>query len=52
MQLGTLVEYHWKFKDEEHAKKIAVQGFNYVILNEQTDKQSLRGIISQKMYEC
>ena len=33
IQLGTLVEYHWKFKDEEHAKKYAVEGFDYIILN-------------------
>ena len=41
VQLGTLVEHHWKFKDETHAQSIAVTGFNFVIFNEQ-DKQTLR----------
>lgn len=27
VQLGTLVEHHWKFKDETHAQKIATAGF-------------------------
>ena len=35
VQLGTLVEHHWKFRDESHAQSIAVTGFNYVIINEQ-----------------
>lgn len=27
IQLGSVVEHHWKFKDEAHAKKITVEGF-------------------------
>lgn len=41
IQLGTLVEYHWKFKDEEHAKKYAIEGFDYIILDSQ-DKEIVR----------
>ena len=38
VQLGTLVETHWKFRDETHANKIVVDGFQYIILSEQQDK--------------
>jgi hypothetical protein len=38
VQLGTLVETHWKFKDESHAKRIAVDGFQFIILSEDLDK--------------
>jgi hypothetical protein len=27
VQLGTLVEHHWKFRDETHAQKLVSQGF-------------------------
>lgn len=52
VQLGTIVEHHWKFLDETHAQKIAITGFQYVILDEATDKHQLRMMIVQKMYEC
>ena len=51
VQLGTLVEYHWKFRDETHAKKISVEGFNYKILPE-SDKEQVRLNLVAKMYEC
>jgi hypothetical protein len=38
VQLGTLCETHWKFKDETHANKIAISGFNYIIISESFDK--------------
>lgn len=41
VQLGTLVEYHWKFTSEQHAQKVATKGFNYVILAEE-DKHQVR----------
>jgi hypothetical protein len=34
VQLGTVIEYHWKFRDPEQAKKIALEGFDYIILDE------------------
>lgn len=51
MQLGTLIEYHWKFRDETHAEKISTKGFNYIILSE-PDKEQIRQCIIHKMYEC
>jgi hypothetical protein len=36
-----LVEFNWKFKDEETAKKITIEGFDYIILSAQ-DKQFVR----------
>lgn len=27
VQLGTLVEHHWKFRDETHAQKLVSSGF-------------------------
>ncbi len=35
VQLGTLVETHWKFNDVTHANKIAVEGFNYIIISDE-----------------
>jgi len=36
-----LVEIHWKFRDQEHAKKVAASGFEYILLAEE-DKQWVR----------
>ena len=52
VQLGTLVETHWKYKDETHANKIASPGFQFIILSEDQDKQKVRQNIIQKIYEC
>ena len=49
MQLGTLVEYHWKFVSEEQAKKISVEGFEYIILDP-IDKQVVRDNIMKSLY--
>ena len=50
VQLGLIVEYHWKFKDPEHAKKITVDGFDFVILD-QSDKQTVRDNILGCLYK-
>ena len=34
IQLGTIVEHHWKFKNDKQAKEITVEGFEYIILPE------------------
>lgn len=34
VQLGTLVEYHWKFMDPKQAEHISVHGFRYIVLSE------------------
>jgi len=47
-----LVEHHWKFRDETHAKKLITSGFQYIILNEATDKQQLRQMLVKMMYDC
>ena len=49
IQLGTIVEYHWKFRDEEHAKKIALPQFEFIILNPQ-DKAFVRENIMKALY--
>ena len=41
VQLGSLVEHHWKFKDEDHAKHISVEGFDYIVLKD-SDKDQVR----------
>lgn len=33
MQLGKIVEYHWKYTSIEQAKKVSVEGFEYIILD-------------------
>lgn len=43
------MEYHWKFRDDAHAKKIAVEGFDFIILD-QGDKQFVRTNILQCLY--
>lgn len=51
MQLSNLVEYHWKFNDVDHAKKISIEGFDFIIIAEE-DKNSVRSQIVAKMYDC
>jgi hypothetical protein len=51
VQLGTIVEYHWKFYDVEQAKKISVKDFEFIILTE-NDKEYVRQNILAKMFEC
>lgn len=31
--MGLIVEFHWKFRDVEQAKKITVEGFDFIILD-------------------
>lgn len=52
VQLGSLVEIHWKYRDEGHARQISTEGFQFIILSEQHDKQKVRESIVQKIYEC
>jgi hypothetical protein len=35
------VEIHWKFRDAEHAAKVATSGFDYILIDE-SDKQCVR----------
>lgn len=49
VQLGTLVEYHWKYQSEEQAKKISVEGFEYIILDLQ-DKEAVRQNIMNSLF--
>ena len=51
MQLGSLIEYHWKYKDAEQADKISVPGFKWIIISP-ADKESVRANLITKMYEC
>ena len=51
VQLSNLVEYHWKFADETHAKSISIEGFDFIIISEE-DKSAVRSTIVAKMYEC
>ena len=44
-----MIEYHWKFRDETHAKKIAIEGFDFIILNPD-DKQVVRQNIMAALY--
>ena len=34
IQFGQLVEVHWKFKNKEHAERVASSGFEYILLDE------------------
>jgi len=49
VQLGKIVDHHWKFKSEEQAKKISVEGFEYIILD-QGDKSLVRDNIMKSLY--
>ncbi len=50
VQLGLIVEYHWKYRDIEQAKKISVEGFDFIILDQQ-DKQTFRENIMSCLYK-
>lgn len=49
MQLGLIIEYHWKFRDPEQAKRIALEGFEFIILDE-GDKQLVRDNIMKCLF--
>lgn len=49
IQFGQLVEVHWKFKDVEHAQRIAGE-IDYIILNEE-DKMCVRENILGAIFE-
>ena len=51
VQLGSLIEYHWKYKDPEQAERISVQGFKWIIISE-ADKQAVRDNIINTLFEC
>ena len=51
MQLGQFVDRHWKFRDEEQAKRITVPGFRFIIIKEE-DKNYVRLNIVNKMFQC
>ena len=49
VQLGKIVDHHWKFHSEEQAKKISIEGFEYIILDP-SDKALVRESIMQSLY--
>jgi hypothetical protein len=49
VQLGKIVDHHWKFNTEEQAKKICTEGFDYIILD-LADKQLVRDNLMQSLY--
>ena len=51
VQLGQIVDYHWKYFNEEQARKISVQGFRFIILSD-ADKDYVRTNIIGKMFNC
>ena len=51
VQLGQIIDYHWKFHDPEQAERISVSGFRFIILNE-NDKNYVRTNIVSKMFGC
>ena len=51
MQLGTIVDHHWKYKDEVQAKKISVEGFDFIILDP-NDKLIVKQNIMQCLYRA
>ena len=50
VQLGLIVEYHWKFKDVDQAKKITVEGFDFIILDP-SDKQTVKENLLSCLYK-
>lgn len=51
VQLGLIIETHWKFTSEEHAKRITVPGFEFIIVSPE-NKEQVRANILGKMFEC
>ena len=49
VQLGKMVDHHWKFSTVEQAAKITVEGFEYIILDT-NDKLLVRENILQSLY--
>jgi Importin-beta N-terminal domain len=50
VQLGIVVEHHWKFVEPEQARRITVEGFNFIILAPE-DKQLVRENILGCLYK-
>ena len=51
VQLGTMIDYHWKFFNPEQAERISTPGFRFIILSE-PDKDYVRTNIVSKMFSC
>jgi len=49
VQLGKIVDHHWKFNSEEQAKKVAVEGFDFIIFD-QADKALVRDNLMRSLY--
>lgn len=49
VQLGSIVDHHWKFQTEEQARKISVEGFDFIIFAE-ADKALVRANLAQSLY--
>ena len=49
VQLGKIVDHHWKFTSEEQAKKTAVEGFDFIIFD-QADKALVRDNLMRSLY--
>jgi hypothetical protein len=46
-----MTERHWRYRDPEQAKKISIDGFEWVIIPEE-DKQVVRDNILEAMFKC
>lgn len=51
VQLGTCIDYHWKYINPEQAEKISITGFRFIILSD-ADKEYVRTNIVGKMFNC
>jgi importin-7 len=49
VQLGKIVEYHWKYTSVEQAKKVSVEGFEYIILD-LSEKALVRDNLMKSLY--
>ena len=49
IQLGLIVEHHWKFKDQQHAEKLCDSGFEWILIPE-PDKEYIRKNIAERLY--
>ena len=51
IQLGTMMDWHWRYFNQQQAEKISVQGFRYIIISDM-DKDYVRKNIVSKMFNC
>jgi hypothetical protein len=46
-----MTERHWRYKSDEQAKKISIEGFQWIIISEE-DKRVVRDNILEAMNKC